>query len=152
MKKFSFPLERLLELRRLQEEMERAKLLRLAAEIGTLDQRRAELARLREGANADLRRTVHPGAEPRVGPLAALPYFRQRVARLDGRMLAERQRLERAAAEQRAELVRARQRSEVLETVRDKSFAEWRAAVDREQESLAGELYLAKWRHPEKGR
>jgi flagellar export protein FliJ len=145
-KKFKFPLERLLELRRLQEEMERARLMRLAAGIRQVEERRSELGRLEERAAGDVRRSLTAGYEPPVGPLSALAGFRERIRRLDRRMEAQRAELEQQAAGCRAELLEASRRTQVLETCREKAFAEWRSAVDHEMENLAGELHLAKWK------
>jgi flagellar export protein FliJ len=145
-KKFQFPLGRLLEFRRLQEEMERAKLARLAGEVRQIEQRRAELAQVEHRAADDVRRSVEAGSEPTVGPLSALPAFRQRVRRLDRRMEAQEAELSRQMQAQRATMLEARQRSEVLERCREKSFAEWKSGLEREMETLAGELHLAKWK------
>jgi hypothetical protein len=41
-------------------------------------------------------------------------------------------------------VIQARRDAELLERLKRKALAEWQAASDREQESLATELYLAK--------
>ncbi|MEZ5353653.1 MAG: hypothetical protein R2762_13525 [Bryobacteraceae bacterium] len=146
MKKFQFPLERLLEFRRLQEEMERARMLRLAAEIGQIEQQRSELARVEGRAADDVRRATAAGSFPVVAPLSALPAFRERVRRLDRRMESQKAELTRQMDAQTALLRQARQRSEVLERCREKAFEQWRAAMEHEMENLAGELHLAKWK------
>jgi hypothetical protein len=46
--------------------------------------------------------------------------------------------------EQRGRVLEARRRFELLDGLRKKAFDKWRAASDKEQETLAGELFLSK--------
>ena len=47
-------------------------------------------------------------------------------------------------AEQRQRVLEARRQSELLDRLRAKALGEWQGAIDREQEELAAELFLAK--------
>ena len=79
------------------------------------------------------------------GELQALDAYRlhvrSRVEKLEtrrGEVLAEIER-------QRERLVEARRRAELLERLKTRMIDAWQAAADREEETLASELYLAKW-------
>ncbi len=47
-------------------------------------------------------------------------------------------------AEQRQRVLEARRQAELLDRLRAKAFGEWQGAIDREQEELAAELFLAR--------
>jgi hypothetical protein len=47
--------------------------------------------------------------------------------------------------EQQRLTVEAERRVKLLEKLREQRFAEWEAAMEREQESFAGDAYLARW-------
>jgi hypothetical protein len=46
---------------------------------------------------------------------------------------------------QRGRVLDARQKYEMLDRLKTRSQGVWRAECNREQENLAGELYLARW-------
>src|SRR5271169_5724190 len=50
-----------------------------------------------------------------------------------------------AVARQIERVIEARRQAELIERLKQKAFNEWQTASDREQENLAGELYLAKF-------
>jgi hypothetical protein len=45
----------------------------------------------------------------------------------------------------RRDALAVRREVETLESMRERSLAEWRRGVDREEEALAAELYLARF-------
>jgi flagellar export protein FliJ len=142
MKAFRFPFERIREWRGQQLEIEEARLQRLFAERNALRARRAELDRQRLAEEQALRAPAVAQAEE----LAALDAFARYV-------IAEKKRLGEAEAEcerrieaQQAAVLEARRRVELLDRLKEKQLSEWRREFDREQENLAGELFLAKWR------
>jgi hypothetical protein len=47
-------------------------------------------------------------------------------------------------------MLEARRRLRLLERLKDRRMAEWRAARDKELEELASESYLAKWQRRRK--
>ena len=67
-------------------------------------------------------------------------YVRGRVRDLENQ---ERQ-CEARIVEQRNQVLEARRQFELLERLRKEAFIEWRAAANKEQETLAAELFLAK--------
>ena len=50
------------------------------------------------------------------------------------------------ANQQQKAVVEARRRVRLIEKLEERQFHEWKVAADREQENLASELYLARWK------
>ncbi len=141
MKKFQFPLKRVLDWRQTQVQMEEARLAALLLQRQALRQRAEETARsLADAAGALLRQTTLPGSE-----LQALDRFRTATAaRLTG-IEAHRRDLEAAIDAKRRDLAVARRDAQLLEKLEKRKKAEWQAAWDSEIESAAADSYLAGW-------
>jgi hypothetical protein len=141
MKKFAFPLDRVLQWRRTQAQIEESKLAQLHGELRALENRRAALDRERTvSEQAVLSDAAVTGAD-----LAALDAF-QRFT------IAERQRLDRARGESRqriagqVEVVAAKRRDvRLLEHLREERLKTWTAAQAHELEIQAAESYLARF-------
>lgn len=141
MRKFTFPLGRVMDWRAMLVRIEESKLDQLYAELRAIDSRQAALDREREQSEqALLTASASTGTE-----LAALDSFRRFA-------FAERNRLEglRAGVQQRivAQIqVVAKKRRDVklLERLKDQRFEKWQAAFAREIEAQADESFLAKW-------
>ncbi len=141
MKRFAFPLDRVIEWRRTEARIEESKLERLHTELRAIDVRRAALEQERRiSEQATLSAGAITGYE-----LAALDTF-QRFT------VAERGRLERARipfqdrATKQIEAVTAKHREvRLLERLREQRLKAWTIEQDREIEAQAGEAYLAKW-------
>ena len=77
--------------------------------------------------------------------LAALSLFRQhsgsRTIQLNRRRTTEQQAIDR----QMAVLIERRRETRLLELLRERRFAEWRSATEREAEQHAAENYLLRW-------
>jgi flagellar export protein FliJ len=140
MKRFSFPLDRVRRWRVEQAALEELKLGQLRQHLAALGREKQRIAILRT------RSAQETLGQPSIGAaeLQNLDVYRRHLhARLGDVENRERQ----AAAEIGQQLQRvlaARRNAELLERLKEKSLAEWQAASDREQENLAGELYLAK--------
>ncbi len=67
-------------------------------------------------------------------------HVRQRVRDFENR----EQQCQAKVTEQRGRVLEARRQFELLDGLRKKAFAKWRAAGDKEQETLAAELFLSK--------
>lgn len=141
MKRFQFPLDRVRRWRQEQAALEKLKLERGYAQLAALDEERARA----ENERAASERNVLGQAFVEAGELQALDAYRlhvrSRVEKLEtrrGEVLAEIER-------QRERLVEARRRAELLERLKTRMIDAWQAAADREEETLASELYLAKW-------
>jgi flagellar export protein FliJ len=139
MKRFHFPLERVLKFRRTQADIEKAK---LAAIEGELKKIRDEIESLAQ-AFADEVRTV-----------AATPTARAELGRY--RMVVEYQthklteKLHRKQAEleqQRLLYTRANQAAEVLEKVKTKQKQGWERELQKELDELAMDSFLARWKN-----
>lgn len=152
MKRFVFPLERVLEWRRIRVEMEQDQLERLLSEHRRLEEAAAELAAALEESRGALSRQAAARGAIEAAELAALEEFaagariqqeilRRRQAELAGRMQAQRTRLAAARRDQR-----------LLEKLRERARAAWELEYARELEKLASELYLARWDEIRAGR
>lgn len=149
MKRFDFPLERVRRWRLEQLNLEELKMQQVLAERRALSrakqQIRAELDRVRREVLARPMMESHE--------LKSLDSFRQHVhARMHYFESRERQSEARIVA-QRQRVIEARCQFELLDRLRQKALAEWRAAADKEQETLAAEMFLAKSiRNAQRGR
>lgn len=141
MTRFHFPLEKVLDWRRKQLEIEEAKFRQRVAALAAVDQARAELDARAVQTEYEVRRWNSVGG----GDLAALNSYRARV-RIEATRLAERRAgCARAAAAQQALMLEARRRCRLLERLRERREAEWKTAAGRELEQIASESYLAQW-------
>ncbi len=151
MKRFSFPLDRVLRYRHLQVEAEEARLEAQLAQVRQIDDRLAGLENEASNTADQIRPTLTATSEVMLPALAAYPAFRLLLAReRHGLQLARRQAME-AVDRQRAAVVEARRACEILERARSLAHDLWQAQHLREQEALAGELYLSKWRRRRSG-
>lgn len=141
MKRFVFRLESVLRWRRSQFELEQNRLRELAAERDRIRLRLRELDEHRRRQESELLVAgTLSGAD-----LSALEAWRLRQrAEREGceRALAE---AERRIGEQRERVLEARRRLRLLEKLRERRYAEWRADADREIEAMAAECYLTRW-------
>lgn len=141
MRRFHFRLETVLEWRRLHLELEETKLQRLFEELRAIDLAEDRL-------NADkvaAERAVLYAPSVEASDLEALETHRFHVAREKQRLGKERSDCRRRIAVQRERLLKAERDVRLLEKLREKQVTEWQLAASREQEALAGELFLARW-------
>jgi flagellar export protein FliJ len=141
MKKFMFPLERVLRLRQTQARVEESKLERLHRERTTLEalERSFHEQRLSSGSEICAR------GEATANELAALDVFGQHVQ-------TEIQRTERARAEcqtriaaQMRVLMGAQRNVKLLEKLKSQRQSTWDRELEREVAQQAEESHLAKW-------
>jgi len=140
MKRFDFPLERVRRWRSEQASVEELKLQQIRAEKNGMTAARAQIER--ECAQAGQSMLAQKFLDPvqlqcldlyRQHGRVRIQELKQRELECDARILVQRQRV-----------IEARQRYELLDKIREKALREWTQAVDKEQEALAGELFLAK--------
>jgi len=141
MKKFSFPLDRVLQWRRMQAQIEETKLQQLHSELHAVENRRAALDRERTVSE----QSVLSGAAVTGSDLAALAAF-QRFT------VGERKRLDQARAESQQRIANQMQMIAVkrrdvrlLEHLREKGLKNWTAAQSHELEIQAAESFLARF-------
>jgi hypothetical protein len=138
---FHFPLQKVLEWRRKQLEVEEARFRQRLAALAAVDHARAELEAAALRAECEVRRSSRIAGSD----LAALNSYRIR-ARADASRLAERRvGCARALAAQKAVMLEARRRCRLLERLRERREGEWKTAAGRELDQIASESYLAQW-------
>jgi hypothetical protein len=140
MKRFNFPLERVRRWRLEQLHVEELKLQQLRAELEGL----AASKRLIEDELAQTQRQVLGQAHMQSSEVETLDSYRIHI-RSRVRVL-ENCEWERGVKliEQRARVLEARRQFELLEKLRKESLGAWKTAVNKEQEDLAAELFLAR--------
>jgi hypothetical protein len=141
MKAFQFPLEKALDWRRVQLELEEARYKQQAAALAGLDRQRAEVEA--SGIRAEIEvREWRPIA---AGDLTALGSFRQYVKSRESEIARLRFEAAQKLAEQQKVMLEARRRCRLLERLKEHRLTEWTAERDREVEEIAAESYLARW-------
>ncbi len=140
MKRFSFPLERVRLWRAGQAALEELKLEHLREALSRLQQEKQGI----QTERASSHRQVLGQLSIQAAELESLDVYRlhsrNRIREIENR---ERQAAQQLDA-QRRRVIEARRAAELLDRLRRKAMEEWRTASDREQETLATELYLAK--------
>ncbi len=141
MKAFQFPLEKALDWRRTQLELEEVRYKQQVAALAALDRERAEIEASGIGAEVQVRQWSPIAA----GDLTALGNFRLQVKARESEIA--RRRLDVAAklAEQHKLMLEARRRCRLLERLKERRLSEWTAERDHELEEIAAESYLARW-------
>jgi flagellar export protein FliJ len=141
MKPFHFQLERVLQWRRRQAEIEDFKLAQTLAQAQRLQTEREALAESRRQAQLGVIRASATTAED----LWTLRDYLVQADRQD-RVLAERiSKQARVVESQRLRTVEAQRRREALERLRQSRHDEWRRETNRELEAFASEAFLARW-------
>jgi len=141
MKAFHFPLEKALDWRRTQLELEEARYKQQVAAVAGLDRQRAELEAA--GIQAEIQvRQWHPIT---TGDLTALGDYRLFVKAREGEIARRRVEAAQKLAEQQKAMLQARRRLSLLERLKEKRLTEWTEERDREIEEIAAESYLARW-------
>jgi hypothetical protein len=141
MKAFQFPLEKALDWRRVQLELEEARYKQQVAALAGLDRQRAEVEA--SGIRAEIEvREWRPIA---AGDLTALGSFRQYVKSRESEIARLRFEAAQKLAEQQKVMLEARRRCRLLERLKEHRLTEWTAERDREVEEIAAESYLARW-------
>ena len=141
MARFRFPLKTALHVRRFEAEREQARLEHLRAERDRVLARSAELGAERRSEDTSL---ASAGARNASVALVAVDQFRQYVVESQRYLASNAQTLDARIADQAARLVEARRRVKLLERLREKKHAEWRALQDRELEQLAADSHTAR--------
>ncbi|MEP7361943.1 MAG: hypothetical protein ABI972_01700 [Acidobacteriota bacterium] len=143
MKKFHFPLDRVLSFRKLQRDLERAQMEKALGEVRRIEEIGHEIRRESESTARDV--LTRGAGEPLDGTqLMGLDDYRQYLRRMAAEVETHRKRAEVAAGNQRVKLVEAERRMKVLEHLEDKTRQAWKAELNKETEDIAGEAFLAR--------
>jgi len=98
----------------------------------------------RERVQAERHEAEHSTDRGCPAEMIQLAHFRRHLTQRD-QAIATREEEQRSRIEaQRTRLLEARRQYELLRELRQKQFAAWRAASDKEQEDFAAELFLAR--------
>ena len=141
MKRFEFRLARVRDFRRRQLDIEEAKLDVLRAERHQIE---AESLRL-ENEVAGTRNSLMVTGSVEAQELVAADLYLRCLAIEGKRQTAKLADWQQRTAKQQQAMVEARRRVRLLEKLEEKQLRLWKAEVDREQENLSAELYLARW-------
>ncbi|MBV9759884.1 MAG: hypothetical protein JO340_04925 [Acidobacteriaceae bacterium] len=140
MKRFQFQLQRVLDLRRQQAEVERANLRNLQTAIERLEQETRSLAMQLADARAHVRHAPSSAGEDYI----ALSFFEAHLKRRGATIEKRRQQIHRQIAEQRVHLIEAERKLKLLEKLETRRRSEWAADHDKELETLGAESHLAR--------
>lgn len=141
MRRFHFPLDRVLRWRSLEFGLEQAKLKRLGQEQIRLQMQAAALG----AEKSKLSATLVSLPDARGEDLRAMVSYGSSLRRRADRLSEQRNRCERDLAAQKKKYNEAKQRVQLLEELRERKLAEWRYDQAQELESLAAESYLSNW-------
>ena len=141
MKSFRFSLEKALDWRRIQLELEEARYKQELAALDGLDRQRAEAEASGIRAEIEVRGWTPIGS----GDLRALGDFRLRVRSLEAEIARRRVVAAQKLAEQEKLMFDARRRFRLLERLKEHRLREWTVERDRELEQIAAESFTARW-------
>lgn len=142
MNSFRFPLQKVLDWRRTQLELEDLRFRQQTAAMADLDRASAQLSAAGNTAERQVR-VWNPVAG---GELAALGSFRLHVKLKETELAVPRAECRKELGRRESVMLEARRRLRLLERLRERRLAEWCGARDKELEDLAAEAYLAKWK------
>jgi len=141
MNSFRFPLQKVLDWRHTQLELEEARFKQQLAALAALERERAgwEAA----GIKAEIQvRDWNPLAGR---DLTALGNFRLNVKQRENEIDARRLECRKSLEAQQSVMLEARRRCRLLERLKERKLAAWQSVRDHELEQLASESFLAKW-------
>ena len=142
MQRFHFALARVLDFRRRQLELEEAKFEALHSERRALE---SESVRL-EGEARETRRSLMVTGFAESQDLVAADLYLRHLSEETRRHASRVAEWQARASKQQQAVVEARRRVRLIEKLEERQLRDWKAAADREQENLASELYLARWK------
>ncbi len=142
MKKFDFPLQKLLELRAAQLEAEEAKLHGLYGERNAVVRTARDLDEADQAASEEIAASATVSGDE----LADLVRFHEQVKRRLRALEERRQECEERIRKQRQKVLEADRAKQLLEKLKESRFEEWKYELNREIEATAGELFLARWK------
>ncbi len=141
MRAYQFRLQRALEWRRTQLDMEENRLRQAAAVLEAMALEAVKIELVKSRAEVSVRQSPAVDA----GDLWALGAYRQRLLAELQALAQRRQDAEKKLADQRRKVLEAQRRVRLLENLDQRRRAEWSRQQDREIEALASESFLAWW-------
>lgn len=141
MKKFAFPLEKVLAWRRIQTQLAEAELERLHNEQRRAEQKRLHLLTELTRAEQDFVQLPSMGASE----LAALDAFRRHTGQESAKLKRLAAEWAAKATQQAAVVTEQRRKLRLLEKLKERRLHDWTAEADKETTQLAEESHLARW-------
>ncbi|HLK68539.1 MAG TPA: hypothetical protein VKU19_34135 [Bryobacteraceae bacterium] len=146
MNSFRFPLQKALDWRRIQAELQEERFRQQTAALEGIDHACAQVTAAGNAAEQQVR-VWNPVAG---GELAALGGYRLHVKLQETEMAVTRSECRKELTKRESVMLEARRQLRLLEHLKERRLAEWTKARDKELEELASDVYLAKWkRRPE---
>jgi len=127
-------------------EAETAALAAAVSRLQAIERRQAAILAEAGAAGDDMRSREAAGAGVVAAEAAQLSRFRAEARRRWAEAEREKERARQAVEQQRQRLLEARRSFEVLDRCREKARSRWIAEFHREQDALAADLFLAKWK------
>ena len=147
MNSFQFPLQKVLDWRRTQLEMEEFQFRQQSAAMADLDRENAQL----QEAGSTAERQVRVWNPVAGGELAALGSYRLHVRLKETELAVPRAECRKELGRRESVMLEARRRLRLLERLKERRLAEWCEARDKELDELASEAYLANWKRRKSG-
>ena len=141
MNAFRFPLQKALDWRSTQLELEEARFKQQGAMLAGIDREREAVQTAGASAEAEVRENPLLAGRD----LAALGAFRLHIRNREKQIALRRAECRQKLAAQEAVMLEARRRCRLLERLKDRRVAEWETARDKEIEQMAAESFLARW-------
>ena len=142
MKRFEFHLAKVRDYRRQRLEMEEAKLQPIFAQRQALESESARLDREAVETRKSLLTTVSAQSQD----LAAMDLYLRHLGVTKKKHSVKVEDCRIKLGEQQKMIVEARRAVRLMEILEERQHREWRTSVDREQENLSSELYVARWK------
>jgi hypothetical protein len=138
---FQFPLQKAFDWRRTQLALAEARVQQQLAALAALDQARAELDAMSQRTELEVRRFAPLDG----GHLATWDTFRLAIRARTRDLAGKRADCQKELATLQSAVLEARRRCRLLERLKERRWAEWHAAAERELDELAADSYLAQW-------
>ena len=138
---FQFPLQKALDWRRTQLTLAEARVQQQLAALAAIDRARAELDAMGQRTEVEVRQF----APLEGGHLGALGTFRLAIRARRRDLAGKRAECQKELAVRQSGVVEARRRCRLLERLKERRWAEWHKAAERELDELAADSYLAQW-------
>jgi len=141
MRRFHFPLERVLAWRRTELELAECRFKQQAAALAEIDRRWAQIQA--SGIHSEIQlRQWNPVSG---GDLEALHRFRIHNKGVEEALSGERASCRKELAAREGIMLAARRRLRLMERLKDRKLSEWQNAAGREAEQQTTEAFLARW-------
>ncbi len=141
MKAFRFPLDRALQIRRTQMEIEQTQLQRINQELSKVTAAEISLQKF----SVDTRRWIATNTPLESTTISTMNDFQRQAKTLVQRMNGEKIELTARNETQKQKVIEFQRRVKLLEKLRGKRHAEWEASLQKDQENFASDAFLARW-------